>query len=565
MVQRGQWPALDGLRGISIIFVVSVHMWASGARVPILLRVADYDIDFTWFFATGHNAVQTFFVLSGFLLYRHWLEEDGLGAGEKIAKFFRHRVRRIVPAYLAAFLVYIALVFLVGRYHASVPPTLPNIAINMLFLSPWAYLAAGQQGDYIDLVPGTWSLNPEFYFYISMPVLAVLFRKVPARAVLFFLIASIGPLYRHYLPANAPLGLLLCFPGVLDGFFLGMAAASLVRGRLEHVRRANALLFPLGALWYLSVCMHGVLFKSILFDYRFQLSCSSALMVIGLVAAGDFCWKRWLSGSLLVELGKISYSVFLFNVFVIWYAVFPIRYLFGIGSDPASFFMNIILGWPLIIALALLSYRMVELPFLRSRPAEAGRRLGSLAKFVLSSIALLALPAAVQAFRHDGNIGEFRGVLSRLATRPVDFSQEFGPLIDRDRPLAYDVSTGVSGEMPWGRGGKVSFEGIPAGTGEKWIALYLPLKAELLPRLGGRLVRVSADVDLRGSGYRACLEIYTGDHEVCPEALSAGQSEHLVVEAVLDHPERAQVKISFFPEARAADIAGSLSNIVVTY
>lgn len=565
MAERGRWPALDGLRGLSIISVVSVHMWASGNMVPILLRVADYDLDCTWLFATAHNAVQTFFVLSGFLLYSHWFEEDELRIGKKISKFFRHRIRRIVPGFLAAFLVYISLVILVGYYHAGVPITVSNIAINMLFLSPVAYLLMGAPYAYIDFMPGTWSLNPEFYFYISMPVLAFIFSKVPARALVFFLLAGIGPFYRHYLPANAQIGLALCFPAVLDGFFVGMAAAAMVQGRSGQIRRINSLLFPMGALWYLSLCAHGVLFNSVLFDYRFQLSCSSALMVLGLVAAGDFCWKRWLSSSPLVNLGKISYSVFLLNVFAIWYAIFPLKDLLGISSAHASFFTVVIVGWPIIIGLAMLSYRMVELPFLRSGGAGLGHRLRLFSTFVVSAVVLLALPAAIQAFRHDGNVGEFRGVLPRMATPRHDFAQEFGPLVDRDMALAYNISTGARGELPWRDGGRISFEGIPQGSGGKWIALYLPLKADLLPRLGGRLVRVEADVDLRGSGYRACLEIYTGDQEVCTEVLLAGQSKHIVVDATLTQPERAQIKISFFPETQAEDIEGSLSNIVVVY
>lgn len=69
-MQRENWVALDGLRGISIIFVVLVHLWAhaslTGNGIPLGLTIGNHAFDISWIFATGHNAVVTFFVLSGF-------------------------------------------------------------------------------------------------------------------------------------------------------------------------------------------------------------------------------------------------------------------------------------------------------------------------------------------------------------------------------------------------------------------------------------------------------------------------------------------------------------------
>lgn len=103
--ERTNWTSLDGLRGWAILFVVAVHLWAHSSRqgggIPIILHVGASSFDLTWIFATGHNAVAVFFVLSGFLLYRHW-RERGAGMRMKIqlSKFFEARMRRILPGFI---------------------------------------------------------------------------------------------------------------------------------------------------------------------------------------------------------------------------------------------------------------------------------------------------------------------------------------------------------------------------------------------------------------------------------------------------------------------------------
>src|SRR5439155_3088598 len=76
------WPALDGWRGLSIWFAISVH--------------AGY------FTAGGVLSLDTFFVLSGFLitgiLLREWLRNVERGAGSiDLLAFWARRARRLLP------------------------------------------------------------------------------------------------------------------------------------------------------------------------------------------------------------------------------------------------------------------------------------------------------------------------------------------------------------------------------------------------------------------------------------------------------------------------------------
>ena len=79
---RPYWPALDGWRGFTIWFAISVH--------------AGY------FTAGGVLSLDTFFVLSGFLitgiLLREWLRSDEHGAGRiALPTFWARRARRLLP------------------------------------------------------------------------------------------------------------------------------------------------------------------------------------------------------------------------------------------------------------------------------------------------------------------------------------------------------------------------------------------------------------------------------------------------------------------------------------
>ena len=77
----GRIPALDGIRALGIVLVLFFHggfSWAGG----------------------GFFGVDVFFVLSGFLITGLLVSEYRQNAGIGLARFWGHRVRRLVPALL---------------------------------------------------------------------------------------------------------------------------------------------------------------------------------------------------------------------------------------------------------------------------------------------------------------------------------------------------------------------------------------------------------------------------------------------------------------------------------
>src|SRR6202165_5095159 len=93
-----QVASLTGIRAVAAILVVATHAayttgkythgyWGLvGARMEI--------------------GVPIFFVLSGFLLFRPWVKSAATGAPPpSVSRYARHRVRRIMPAYVVTVLI----------------------------------------------------------------------------------------------------------------------------------------------------------------------------------------------------------------------------------------------------------------------------------------------------------------------------------------------------------------------------------------------------------------------------------------------------------------------------
>ena len=82
----GYQPGLDGLRAVAVLAVMAFHA------------------DFSWALG-GYLGVDTFFVLSGFLittlLHREWLHHQGHGFETiNLGRFYMRRTLRLLPALL---------------------------------------------------------------------------------------------------------------------------------------------------------------------------------------------------------------------------------------------------------------------------------------------------------------------------------------------------------------------------------------------------------------------------------------------------------------------------------
>ena len=166
-------PALDGLRGLSVIAVLCYHQHR-------LSGGTDWAIG-------GYLGVSAFFTLSGYLITSLLLAEfDRLGT-IRLVTFWARRLRRLLPAALVALVVCLssAALFLPGEYSVG----LRDDALGTLvYATNWRFLVGGTSYAEVNGASSPvlhfWSLAIEEQFYLVWPaVVAALLRWRSRRAV----------------------------------------------------------------------------------------------------------------------------------------------------------------------------------------------------------------------------------------------------------------------------------------------------------------------------------------------------------------------------------------------
>ena len=346
---------MDGLRGIAILMVVFSHVGETCS--PTFLK-------WVWplaLFADWDCGVTIFFVLSGYLITSILLREyDTIGRIDMKA-FYMRRILRIFPAFYL-FLLFLIGLDLAGAIHLPASDFLfagshlinYSTAIHLAFHWP-----VETSSDYW-FIGHFWTLSMEEQFYWMWPLtLTVLLRK-RWWGVLAVVILAL-PLIRltsYYLcpGLRGQLGMMLHTGS--DGIFTGCLLAILLARRPPL---GTKLLLPAWgvALVPVYICLVNPLIGSVM-PRGFGLLAGKTLLLVAIVLflanvllqEGPNWYHRFLENRVLVFLGRISYSLYL------WQQVFLTTYdKTWLGKFPINLAMAILVGW--------LSYRFVEQPFIR--------------------------------------------------------------------------------------------------------------------------------------------------------------------------------------------------------
>lgn len=202
-------PALDGLRGLAILLVLSWH------SMPV-----------THGFFPGWAGVDLFFVLSGYLITGKLLAtKDG---PNYFLNFYRNRALRILPLYYAVLFSFLAVVLLfVQKQHlAEFSIYTGHWKSFMLFTQNWTFIFVGYPKN-ISLAH-FWSLAIEEQFYLAWPVVILLTKSPASRIKLFAALIILvmlvrTALYLFYPPSHFP-----------DHFNTFLRADSLIAGALLY-------------------------------------------------------------------------------------------------------------------------------------------------------------------------------------------------------------------------------------------------------------------------------------------------------------------------------------------
>jgi len=346
---RGRVPCLDGLRAVSILLVLLDH---GSLTHGFPIRQDDLRLS-----VLGYVGVSMFFAISGFLITLLLIREWDRTGEISLRGFYWRRALRILPAYVTFLLV----IFVLTRTTAVTMTRadwigVSTYTVNFMRVPTWD-------------IGHLWSLSVEEQFYLVWPALLLVVR--PARAhvvVIGYLLAALGlrlamwAFFRshlHLIEDLTPLrldaiaaGCLLALLSVRSGF----------RDRLAVVRHYPALFASIGAAVVAASTILGRYIGAYQVTLSYSIEALAMCLVIWAMAQGAHTAAgRLLESRPAVFVGLLSYSLYLWQQLFLnphrdqWTATWPINVALAVGT-------------------ALVSYYLVESPFLRIKDRAATTR-----------------------------------------------------------------------------------------------------------------------------------------------------------------------------------------------
>jgi peptidoglycan/LPS O-acetylase OafA/YrhL len=344
----GRVPELDGIRGVAILLVLSLHFIVLPARSAL----RDWSPRLAALAGISWCGVDLFFVLSGFLIAGILLDHEE--APRVFRTFYLRRACRILPAYLV--LPILAALPLAGSSLISqgrVP-----LGAYLLFLQNF-WSAAGVPVS--DALGPCWSLAIEEQFYLLLPVLLLRAFRRQFGAFAAVLLAA-PPLLRCLLFAHGgPVSPWDFTPCRLDAPFWGVLAAVLVRdakvsaflGRRARGlgRAAIASVLAVAALSQLTLLSNG---ETLLLSLGLSvMGCAFALALVAVLFNPASGAARLMRSQPLRWAGKRSYFLYLFH-----------QLIFG-SLSIAPLPLRVAASAVVLGVLAATSWHLLESPFLR--------------------------------------------------------------------------------------------------------------------------------------------------------------------------------------------------------
>lgn len=361
---RGHLPALEGLRGLAAIGIVTTH-------VAFVTRMS-FGTPTRRLFGRLDMLVAVFFAKTGFLLWRAHADHarrDRPGTAREVIPYLRARLVRIMPAY--SVLVAVAMVLLPQNRVNGPMVWLRNLTLTQIYQR--RFLVSG--------LTHAWSLAVEMAYYLALPGLWNGMKRLRGGTARWRLsaVAALGasglvfPLIPWHRLRLLPRGVndQILPPAFSAWFASGMLLAELATARpgvLARLSRgplarwgwwtagASALLATTDRRWFTEGFHHP---SGPEYAARNGLTAAMAFLFLGpVVLAPEGTRFPMLESRPLQAIGRWSYGIFLWHLIVLHYA-FPLT-----RTPLWTRRMGVI--WPVTvagsIAVGAASYRFIEEP-----------------------------------------------------------------------------------------------------------------------------------------------------------------------------------------------------------
>ena len=360
---------LESLRGIAALLVVVYHMYWMN---PL------YGMGFV---RNGALMVDLFFVLSGFVMY--YVYGTNLGSKKQVNRFVWLRLWRLIPLHYAMLLVFLGIEFVkylyVVNYGGSFsdrPPFTTNnftsFVNHLLLIHSMGFQSMGTFNS------PSWSISVEFFAYLAFAGLSVLlpsnlriagFTLVVAASFAGILLTGHNSLTfdYHWSFFRCTYGF---FIGVIASWFFSRKAPSFANGKFSEV-----------LLWVLLLALVAVLMVKRDNYVEFFVPPIVAFFVFMLSSNQEFSICRLLERSFFQWLGKVSYSIYMTHMAVLWVISVFLQKVLKIervavngeeilATSPMMGTASTIVSILFVLAVSSITYRFIEKPF-----RSLGRRL----------------------------------------------------------------------------------------------------------------------------------------------------------------------------------------------
>ncbi|HEY6808704.1 MAG TPA: acyltransferase [Myxococcales bacterium] len=352
------FPALDGLRCLSIVAVIGFH--ALGADDPFLGR--------------GAVGVELFFVISGFLITTLLLRERERNGSISLPNFYVRRALRIFPLYYAVLAVYVVMVAVIEPHSAAGLQFRRNLPAFLSYTSNWFVELDGPRVIFYF----AWSLATEEQFYLFWPWVVRFARRrltppITMAAMLVFDQAMQILIARGVIDFGSVGNRIAT--SIATPISLGCILAYALHWK-ESFRPASRLLGHRLSLPVALVAMLAAAAVRATPDLVLHLTMTAT--VGAACIRPDPGWNVLLRNRVATYLGTISYGMYLLHMIALnaaWRVV---------GRRPWPGFVA---GLALTILAAAASHQFFEKPFLRLKDRWAGARAGP-------RIAVIAAPVS---------------------------------------------------------------------------------------------------------------------------------------------------------------------------
>ncbi len=347
---------IDGLRAISIIFVIIYHL-----KIP--LGADDFLL-----FSGGYLGVDIFFVISGYLVFNLIRNQEN-NVLKNYIDFINRRLKRILPA----FLIFLIILFIIIKKFFNQHVEFYNLNILNIFNS--LFFASNELGnDYFspsrdaNLSYHTWSLSIEMQIYVFYSIFLILITKLKKyfQIGIFFIIlifsgflmqsgANLKPYYPfieeqiyffnqpYWAGFNSPISRIFEFTlGIICNFIM-----------IKNSKKLSEVLCI--------TSIFVILFSVIIFNdttyhpsiFTIPTLISTCLLLIH--SPNSLFLIKLISNKIMSYFGKISYSAYLYHVPIIFF----INYYFS-GNH---LLINLFLIFFLTFIFSFISYEFIEKRF----------------------------------------------------------------------------------------------------------------------------------------------------------------------------------------------------------